>query len=175
MCEQALIRDHLDFIRGDFTILLQCDNRRDLGRMYRLLSRIPGGLDPLRTQFQSHLLETSLKEIDYTISIKGILEPSDYVATLSPIICKYKCIVSEVFDQEEEFTRSFNKACQEIVNHNKACEHNPTKSSELLALYTNTLLMQSSPATTQEGELQASISKIVSNISNIPIQKTFLT
>jgi cullin 1 len=166
-CERALILDHLDFIRGEFIILLQCDDRENLGRMYRLLSRMPGGLDPLRTQFESHLRETGLKEAEYALEVKDILEPSGYVATLYPIITKYERMVSEVFNQEAEFMMSFNKACQRIVNRNKACKNNPTKSSELLALYTNTLLMHSTPVAIQEGELQVSIHKIVSDIPTL--------
>jgi cullin 1 len=45
-CEEALITAHSQALREEFQILLDHDKQEDLGRMYKLLARIPEGLDP---------------------------------------------------------------------------------------------------------------------------------
>lgn len=54
-CEHVLIRTHLTPLQDEFQNLLDQDKIEDLGRMYGLLSRIPEGLDSLRSTFEEHV------------------------------------------------------------------------------------------------------------------------
>lgn len=52
ICNTALIGDHETLLRGEFQSLLDNDQVDDMAHMYKLLSRIPGGLDSLPTNFR---------------------------------------------------------------------------------------------------------------------------
>ncbi|MGG6497819.1 UNVERIFIED_CONTAM: cullin, partial [Bacteroidetes bacterium 56_B9] len=54
-CEQALIAKHASTLRDEFQLLLNNDREDDMARMYKLLARIPDGLDPLRNRFELHV------------------------------------------------------------------------------------------------------------------------
>jgi hypothetical protein len=58
ICNTALIVDHETLLRGAFQSLLDNDQVDDMARMYNLLSRIPGGLDFLPTEFRKGLGES---------------------------------------------------------------------------------------------------------------------
>lgn len=166
-CEKALIVDHLEVIREQFIVLVQNQDQQNLERLYRLLGRIPGGLDPLRSQFESHVQAIGLKSINLALEGGNVLSPSEYVAILSGIISTYENMVAITFKQDIEFKRSLEKACMVIVNRNEMCKSSQTKSSELLVQHTTALLIHSSPEAIQEDELYASIQNVVSDASPI--------
>lgn len=160
-CQDVLISDHANLLRDEFQMLLDNDRIEDLGRMYRLLQRIPDGLDPLRTRFEKHVSAAGKAAAEKVASAGENLEPKDYVDALLGVHTHYADLVNKAFGGESEFVRSLDSACREFVNHNKVCERASSRSPELLAKYTDTLLKMT-VKTAEEDDLEVLLSQIVS-------------
>lgn len=63
-CETVLIKNHTGPIQEEFQNLLDQDKVEDLQRMYMLLSRVPEGLEPLRTKFEAHVRRQGLAAVE---------------------------------------------------------------------------------------------------------------
>ena len=161
-CNTALIANHAELLRNEFKNLLENDRLEDLGRMYKLLERIPEGLNPLRKEFELHVQAAGESAVRRVKSSGGdSLEPKSYVDALLAIHTHYQDLVSRAFNGESEFVRSLDSACRQFVNHNVVCDYATSKSPELLAKYTDNLLRKSSQ-NSEEDDLETSLSQIVS-------------
>lgn len=172
-CNQALIADHSTLLREEFQVLLDNDREEDMARMYKLLSRIPDGLEPLRTRFETHVRKAGLAAVQKVQSSEGDkLEPKVYVDALLEIHTQYQGLVKRAFNDEPEFTRSLDNACREFVNRNEVCKSGSNKSPELLAKYTDVLLRKSSTSI-EEGELEATLTQIMTVFKYIEDKDVF--
>ena len=160
-CEATLIGSHAPLLRDEFQLLLDDDRRDDLGRMYKLLSRIPDGLDPLRNRFEAHVRKAGLAAVEKVATDGDNLEPKVYVEALLEVHTQYHELVNKAFNGESEFVRSLDNACREFVNRNKVCKSGSTKSPELLAKYTDTLLRKSSAKMTEDDDVERLLTQIV--------------
>ncbi|KAF2639625.1 Cullin-domain-containing protein [Massarina eburnea CBS 473.64] len=172
-CEQSLITNHSQALREEFQILLDHDKQEDLGRMYKLLARIPEGLDPLRTRFETHVRKAGLSAVD-KISAEGqSVEPKVYVDALLEVHTQYQDLVNRAFNGESEFVRSLDNACREFVNRNKICKSGSNKSPELLAKYTDTLLKKSSAKMNEEDNMESLLSQVMTVFKYIEDKDVF--
>jgi cullin 1 len=159
-CEKALIQDHASLLREEFQVLLDNDRQSDLQRMYSLLSRIPDGLEPLRTKFEAHVRRAGLSAVDKIADGEENLEPKVYVDALLEVHTQYQNLVNTAFKGEAEFVRSLDNACREFVNRNKVCKSASTKSPELLAKYSDSLLRKSAKSA-EEADLENKLTAIM--------------
>ncbi|KAL2874146.1 ubiquitin ligase (cullin) of SCF [Colletotrichum sp. CLE4] len=171
-CNQALIADHSTLLRDEFQVLLDNDREEDMARMYKLLSRIPEGLDPLRQRFETHVRKAGLSAVEKVASDAEKLEPKVYVDALLEIHSQYSGLVTRAFDGEAEFTRSLDNACREFINRNEVCKSGSNKSPELLAKYTDVLLRKSSTGI-EEGELENTLTQIMTVFKYIEDKDVF--
>lgn len=172
-CNQALIADHSTLLRDEFQVLLDNDREDDMARMYGLLSRIPDGLDPLRSKFETHVRKAGLAAVQKIQSSEGDkLEPKVYVDALLEIHTQYQGLVKRAFTDEPEFTRSLDNACREFVNRNEVCKAGSNKSPELLAKYTDVLLRKSSTSI-EEAELERTLGQIMTVFKYIEDKDVF--
>lgn len=172
-CNQALIADHSALLREEFQVLLDNDREEDMARMYNLLSRIPEGLDPLRTRFETHVRKAGLAAVQKVQSSEGDkLEPKVYVDALLEIHTQYQGLVKRAFNDEPEFTRSLDNACREFVNRNEVCKAGSNKSPELLAKYTDVLLRKSSTSI-EEADLERTLTQIMTVFKYIEDKDVF--
>ncbi|KAL6807926.1 Cullin [Trichoderma compactum] len=172
-CNQALIADHSLSLREEFQVLLDNDREEDMARMYNLLSRIPDGLDPLRTRFETHVRKAGLAAVQKVQSSEGDkLEPKVYVDALLEIHTQYQGLVKRAFTDEPEFTRSLDNACREFVNRNEVCKSGSNKSPELLAKYTDVLLRKSTTSI-EEADLERTLSQIMTVFKYIEDKDVF--
>jgi cullin 1 len=153
-CERSLIENHSNALREEFQILLDNDKQDDLARMYKLLARIPEGLDPLRNRFEAHVRKAGQAAIEKVAQDGDNVEPRVYVQALLEVHTQYQDLVNRSFNGESEFVRSLDNACREFVNRNKLCKSGSSKSPELLAKYTDTLLKKSNAKMTEEDDLE---------------------
>ncbi|KAK4099330.1 Cullin-domain-containing protein [Parathielavia hyrcaniae] len=172
-CNQVLIADHSNILRDEFQVLLDNDREEDMARMYSLLSRIPDGLDPLRTKFESHVRNAGLAAVAKVASGAGDkLEPKVYVDALLEIHTQYQGLVKRAFNDEPEFTRSLDNACREFVNRNEVCKSGSNKSPELLAKYTDVLLKKGSTAI-EDAELENTLVQLMTVFKYIEDKDVF--
>ncbi|KAF2401737.1 cullin-2 [Trichodelitschia bisporula] len=153
-CESVLITEHSAVLREEFQVLLDADRQEDLARMYRLLSRIKEGLDPLRTRFETHVRKCGLSAVEKVAADGDNLDPKVYVDALLEVHTQYQALVNTAFNGDSEFVRSLDNACREFVNRNKVCKSGSTRSPELLAKYTDTLLKKSGAKMSEEDDME---------------------
>ncbi|KAI0396297.1 Cullin-domain-containing protein [Xylariaceae sp. FL0594] len=171
-CCDVLISDHSALLRDEFQVLLDNDREDDMARMYRLLSKIPEGLDPLRQRFEAHVRNAGLAAVTKVASDAEKLEPKVYVEALLEIHTQYQTLVKRAFSDEPEFTRSLDNACREFVNRNAVCKAGTSKSPELLAKYTDVLLRKSGTGV-EEAELDATLTQIMTVFKYIEDKDVF--
>jgi cullin 1 len=171
-CNQVLIADHCVLLREEFQVLLDSNREEDMARMYKLLSRIPDGLDPLRQRFENHVRKAGLSAVEKVAADAEKLEPKVYVDSLLEIHTQYQGLVKRAFNDEPEFTRSLDNACREFVNRNAVCKSGSNKSPELLAKYTDVLLRKSSTGI-EEAQLEATLTAIMTVFKYIEDKDVF--
>ncbi|KAI0144328.1 Cullin-domain-containing protein [Xylariaceae sp. FL1272] len=171
-CHEALIADHSALLRDEFQVLLDNDREEDMARMYKLLSRIADGLEPLRQKFEAHVRNAGLAAVSKVASDAEKLEPKVYVEALLETHTQYQSLVKRAFADEPEFTRSLDNACREFVNRNDICKAGSNKSPELLAKYTDVLLRKSGTGV-EEAELDATLTQIMTVFKYIEDKDVF--
>ena len=159
-CNDVLITYHSGLLREEFQVLLDNERTDDLARMYKLLSRIKDGLDPLRNRFEAHVRKAGLAAVEKVAANGESFEPKVYVDALLEVHGKYQQLVNVAFGGESEFVRSLDNACKEFVNRNQICKSSSTRSPELLAKYTDALLKKSAKAA-EESELEEMLVQIM--------------
>ena len=171
-CLDVLVTAHSALLRDEFQILLDNERQEDLARMYSLLSRIKDGLDPLRATFENHVRRAGLAAIDKVAAEGENFEPKLYVDALLQVHTRYQNLVNDAFNAESEFVRSLDNACREFVNRNRICKTATTKSPELLARYTDSLLKKGSKAA-EESELEEMLVQIMTVFKYIEDKDVF--
>ncbi|KAI9807661.1 MAG: hypothetical protein M1825_005602 [Sarcosagium campestre] len=171
-CQTVLIAEHSALLRDEFQLLLDADRQEDLARMYKLLSRIPEGLEPLRTRFEAHVRKAGLAAVSKAAAEGDGMEPKVYVDALLEVHTQYQNLVNQAFTGESDFVRSLDNACREFVNRNEVCKSGSTKSPELLAKYTDTLLKKSTK-NAEESDLEKILTQIMTVFKYIEDKDVF--
>ncbi|KAG0231395.1 hypothetical protein BGW42_006523 [Actinomortierella wolfii] len=160
-CENVLVRGHAEIIWDEFQNLLNQDKQEDLYRMFSLLLRIPDGLEPLRTRFETHVRKAGLSAIEKIADESSEqLDPKVYVDALLEVHKKYNDLVQSAFRGEAGFVAALDKACREFVNRNKICKTSTSKSPEQLARFCDSLLRKSAK-NPEEGDLEELLNNIM--------------
>ncbi|KAI6827990.1 Cullin-domain-containing protein [Hortaea werneckii] len=159
-CEGALIADHAVLMSDEFQILLDNDREEDMARMYKLLARIPEGLDPLRRRFENHVGRTGLLSVENLADQGDGLEPKAYVDALIEVHTQYAALVQSAFTGESEFVRSLDNACREYINRNKVCAKNSARSPQMLAKHADNVLKRSTKAT-EEDDMEKMLNQVM--------------
>lgn len=168
----ALISDHSTILRDEFQILLDNDRYDDMERMYKLLARIPDGLDPLRAKFEAHVRKAGLDAVSKVAVEADKLEPKVYIDALLEIHTQYQGLVKKAFVDEPEFTRSLDNACREFVNRNPVCKSGSNKSPELLAKYADAVLKKGTNGA-EESDLENTLNQIMTVFKYIEDKDVF--
>ena len=171
-CLDVLVTAHSVLLRDEFQLLLDNERQEDLGRMYKLLSRVKDGLDPLRARFETHVRKSGLAAIEKVAADGENFEPKVYVDALLQVHSRYQNLVNVAFAGESEFVRSLDNACREFVNRNKICKASSTRSPELLAKYTDSLLKKGSKSA-EESELEEMLVQIMTVFKYIEDKDVF--
>jgi cullin 1 len=171
-CLEVLVNGHSVLLRDEFQILLDGEREDDLARMYRLLSRITNGLEPLRQKFETHVRKAGLAGVDKVATGGDNFDPKTYVDALLEVHGRYQRLVNVAFAGESEFVRSLDNACREFVNSNKVCKSSSTRSPELLAKYVDALLKKGTKSD-EESELEEKLTQIMTVFKYIEDKDVF--
>lgn len=171
-CENALIAKHATTLRDEFQILLDNDREDDMARMYKLLARIPEGLDPLRTRFETHVRQAGHLAVEKVADQGESLDPKAYIDALLEVHTQYAALVQNAFTGESEFVRSLDNACREYVNRNKVCAKNSNRSPELLAKHADNVLKRSTKAT-EEDDMEKMLNQVMTIFKYIEDKDVF--
>lgn len=171
-CLEALVTTHSVLLRDEFQKLLDSDRQADLARMYKLLARITGGLEPLRTKFETHVRKAGEEAVKKVAADGDNLDPKIYVDALLGVHSRYQRLVEEAFCCEAEFVRSLDNACKEFVNRNKVCDAGSAKSPELLAKYVDALLKRTAK-NTEDDDLENMLTQIMTVFKYIEDKDVF--
>jgi cullin 1 len=161
-CEKILITDHLDLYFNSFTELLPLHDHSKLGQVYKLLARVPNGLDTCTESFEKHVRQAGLKAVEDAVAsttkqgeMKDRGEAVDhnlFSESLSSVIKKYQALVKLAFNSDKELNRSVDRASRAFVNWNRACIYD-SDAPELLARHTESLLRQRSGRAVSEPDI----------------------
>ncbi len=162
-CEHVLIREHAELLWENFHSLLDCDEVDDLQRMYTLLSRIPGCLEPLWKHFEAHVKQAGLSVISELVGEDGntdSLDPKAYVDALLKVHRENSEIINRSFKGDLGFAASLDKACRDFVNRNAATTTSSTKSPELIAKHADMLLRMGVKGA-EEDDVESELNRVV--------------
>ena len=161
-CLQVLVADHSTLLREEFQRLLDADRQEDLARMYRLLQRVPNGLEPLRTRFETHVRKAGEDSVERVAATQegDALDPKVYVDALLEVHTRFASLVNDAFAGEIDFVKSLDNACKEFINRNRVCKDSTTKSPELLARYADNLLKKGT-RNLEENELENMLTQLM--------------
>jgi cullin 1 len=171
-CEAALIAKHANVLRDEFQVLLDNDREEDMARMYKLLARIPEGLDPLRNKFEAHVRSCGLMAVEKAASQGEAIDPKSYVDALLEVNAQYSALVQTAFGGESEFVRSLDNACREYVNRNKVCQKNSAKSPELLSKHADNVLKRSQKSS-EEDDMEKLLNQVMTIFKYIEDKDVF--
>lgn len=167
---QVLVIDHAAEIRGEFLTLLKSEQEADLKSMFTLLEFAPETLVPLQESFRTYVSEEGLAAIEKLVSEseEAAVNPQKYIDTLLQIYEKYARYVKNSFRNNPEMYRSLDSACSLYVNNNavtnatnsQSAKARPTKTPEMLARYSDTLLRKSNKHT-EVVDLDAALNKVM--------------
>eukprot|EP01130_Rhizamoeba_saxonica_P018665 TRINITY_DN9413_c0_g1_i1.p1 TRINITY_DN9413_c0_g1~~TRINITY_DN9413_c0_g1_i1.p1 ORF type:complete len:534 (+),score=92.15 TRINITY_DN9413_c0_g1_i1:241-1602(+) len=115
-----------------------------MSRMFHLLKKVDGALDPMAERLEIYLHRYGLEAIE-DINPE-VLRPNEYCEIIVTVQEQYSHLVKHEFDSHPLFMQSIDKAFRRFINDNSITKHyrSSAKSPELLAKYCDILLRKGS-------------------------------
>eukprot|EP01132_Coremiostelium_polycephalum_P011565 gene11565-14165_t len=158
LLDSILIEKHKELLQSECINYLKDEKLEEIHHMYKLLSRIEGGLTPVLETVQNYIQHTGFEAIK-SLPDQNNPEPKLYVETLLKIYQRFSSIIKKSFNNDVSFITVLDIACHKIFNQNHITK-NSTKSPELLAKYCDVLLKKGNKQH-EEVELEEKLSQII--------------
>jgi cullin 1 len=150
LCDQQLLAERqnrlLDMSGSGVEILITHEKFDDLSRLYRLMSRIDKGLEPIANMFQKHISRLGLdifnkhqlsaqQATDHAKFVKTLLE--SYVPELLDFHIKMDALVTGPFQSDAVFQKALSQGFKTFVNNpfQRTNSKVEVKATQLFAFY----------------------------------------
>lgn len=127
--EKEMIANHMQRLvhmeNSGLVNMLIHDKYDDLGRMYSLFRRVPGGLATIRDVMTSHLRETGKQLV---MDSEKFRDPVEFVQRLLDERDKHDTIITQAFNNDKTFQNALNSSFEYFINLNN-------RSPEFISLF----------------------------------------
>merc|ERR1719422_2263793 len=114
-CVSVLVTAFKDTILAECAEMIKQDETEKLQMMFKLLDRVPDGIDPMLTCLETHIYQAGIA--DMVASAEVITADSEkYVEQLLELFRRFSLLVSQGFRDDPRFLTSRDKAYKRVVN-----------------------------------------------------------
>ncbi|XP_053214912.1 cullin-5-like isoform X2 [Panonychus citri] len=114
-CVRVLVTNHKDVILAECPTMIQNNETKKLNLMFRLLDRVEGGVEPMLTYLEDHIVQQGLA--DMMASAEIITQDSEkYVEQLLELFVRFSTLVAEAFNDDPRLLTARDKAFKQVVN-----------------------------------------------------------
>lgn len=114
-CVKVLVGNALPVLLAECTPLIKAGETERLQLMFRLLERVPDGVQPMLQELESHIIQAGLADMVAAADI--ITQDSEkYVERLLELFRKYSKLVHDAFNDDPRFLTARDKAFKAVVN-----------------------------------------------------------
>lgn len=156
VAQSKLVQAHQSSLTCEAKQMVQSLKTTDLSRMYKLLKPIQSGFQALLKEFEDHISTTGLGKVK---SLHNENEMAQFVHVLLELHKEYTNVIETVFNSDQAFFGSRDKACTKIVNH-RFDQKRSCMSPELLAKYCDSLLKKNTKNFT-EAEIEEKLNNVI--------------
>uniref|UniRef100_A0A1B0FBN3 Cullin-5 n=1 Tax=Glossina morsitans morsitans TaxID=37546 RepID=A0A1B0FBN3_GLOMM len=114
-CVKVLVGDHMNTIIAECAPLIKEYETDRLNLMFRLLDRVPNGVDPMLRDLEAHIVSAGLADM---LSASEIItqDSEKYVERLLELFKKFSALVKNAFSDDPRFLTARDKAFKTVVN-----------------------------------------------------------
>lgn len=114
-CVKVLVGNALPVLLAECAPLIKAGETERLQLMFRLLERVPEGVQPLLRELESHITSAGLA--DMVASAEVITQDSEkYVERLLELFRRFSKLVHDAFNNDPRFLTARDKAFKAVVN-----------------------------------------------------------
>lgn len=114
-CVSVLVTAFKDTILAECSGMIRANETEKLQLMFKLLDRVPAGIDPMLTDLESHIYQAGIA--DMIAAAEVITSDSEkYVEQLLELFKRFSLLVTEGFHDDPRFLTSRDKAYKKVVN-----------------------------------------------------------
>lgn len=114
-CVKVLVGDTLPVLLAECAPLIKAGETERLQLMFRLLERVPEGVQPMLHELEAHITSAGLADMIAAADI--ITQDSEkYVERLLDLFRKFSTLVHEAFSDDPRFLTARDKAFKAVVN-----------------------------------------------------------
>lgn len=165
-----LVKAHIPMMRAECRGLLNRQQVSDLSRMYRLLSRVDGGLVTMLEVLEAEIKSDGLKRIG-AVTGSASSYATMYVDALVGLHCHYTTLIRNAFDEDPAFVGALDKACRSVLNSRPKAGLE-SQAPMLLAKYCDGCLKKSAKSGS-DIELEGVFTKVITLFSYVDDKDLF--
>ena len=112
---QVFVAPFKDLMLAEAAEMINDNETEKLALMFGLVDHIPGGIDPILQDLETHIIKQGLADME--LSAETIVsDPEQYVEKLMDLFHHFSSLVENAFHNDPRFLASRDKAYQMVVN-----------------------------------------------------------